>query len=276
MYRMQKLSVGTIGVVSSLLLCTGCAKTTPATDFESTVGKTATINVLTFSAAQKPANRLSAPLGIFTSLYLSTAGGVVNVQSAVTGVQGQMKLHSEPPPTSVDDTYQLLQDFASVMKADIPDMLNRSDDRPRVLNEYVEGLTNITDRGQIRLREINERIQILKQEQKQAQSENSSLEKEIKKSLSAGDYAAAAEQQKAQIDVQTRLNEVTSDLKLQTTLGNNFNTLITVSARRLQAINENREILVSGLKAVNIPGVEDLKVIDDVKSNQRGLGISIF
>lgn len=269
-----------VGVATGLLLAgslTGCSTSkSEDSNITSNAAKQAAAAGMLLYTAAKPVERLSAPLGVFTSVYLSTVGGFFPVQSAMVGVQGQMKLNVSVP-TDSDDTYRLLEEFAGAMKTDIPDLLNRSGDRPRVLNEYIDGLTNITERSMIRLREISARLADLKAEQRRLQRENSALEKSIKKQLDAADYAAAAEQQKSLSEIQGQLSAVTTDVKIHDTLESNFESLIAVSGRRLKAIDENRELLVSGLRAVDIPGVEDLKIIDS-GTNRRsgGGGIPIF
>lgn len=256
---------------SALLLCSCSTTKTPDTQQPNvaTVNAVNAIQMVTAAVSRglESFTRPTAPLGLFAGLYLSQSG-FLPVRGALTGVQGQSKFTAPLNPGTDAETFSLLQEFGSVLKVNIPDMLNRSSNRADTLNQYVGGLANITVRAQRKSEELNGAISQLQTDERAAQSVVTQYQRAVSQAMKDQDYAGAAVQQQSLGDAQTKLSVIQNKLKLTQTIFNTYKQLLDISAKRSDAISKNREVLVAGLGVVNVPGIEDLGILQQV--NGRG------
>lgn len=214
--------------------------------------------------------RPSATLGVYTSLYLSQ-GGFFGVQSALAGIDAQLALLRPIDPDSLDEAYLLLQEFGGVLQVDIPDMLNRSTDRPMALNEYLSGLTNITTRAEQKTNELDAAIDQRNRDKQADQRVLSDIEKQIRNALREDDYATAGALQRQKSEAQAVVDETNSDIKRLRDVHAIYEDLLDLSKERSEAIQANREPLIAGLTVVDVPGIEELDVLIEQgrRSNSR-------
>lgn len=214
--------------------------------------------------------RPSAPLGLYTSLFLAQHG-FIPVTAAMQGVDVQMAINAPKNPINADDTFALLQEFGSVLQINIPDLLNRSQDRPTTLNDYMTGLGNITTRAQNRVKDLSATQDRLKLEQSDASAAVNAMQQSINKALQQKDYETLGSLQQPLQDAQTKLAGIQTEQKQTASILKTYNDLTALSVKRQQAINDNRAILLSGLKVVNVPGIEDLNILNTANSqSSRG------
>lgn len=209
-------------------------------------------------------------IGIYAAMYLGD-GLTVPVRAAVLGVEAQIKIQSrKSSPQQLESLYGLLQEFAAVLHVDVVDLLNRSDDRVRTLDTYVIGLGNITERSRRRTEDLDEQIAALEAEQKTLKAEATKTGREHKNAITLNDYATAEELQATLNEQKGQLS--TNDLQLDElyVLQDVFTELLEIAHARLLAIDGNREIIIAGLRVVDIPGVEDLGVIEGKARSKRG------
>lgn len=204
----------------------------------------------------------SAPLGFYVSTYL--AGGTTPAVTApLTGVTAQEKLHTEYDPMKSTDTFALLQQLGNTLQVNIPDLLNRSTDRPGTLNTYFDALQNITERGKRTLTDLTTHLDSIQKDQKAQNSVVSDLQKRRDQASRSSDYATVGGLQQSLGDEQTKLAGIDADVKATKDTVQSFQTLLALADKRIAAITSNREILLSGLKVIDVPGTENLDIIQN-------------
>ncbi len=218
--------------------------------------------------------RPSALLSIYTNIFLAD-GLAVPVSAAMTGIQAQLLLSAAPSAENMDDLYSLLEEFGAVLHVDVADLLNRSDDRAKTLDAYDIGLRNITERSARRAADLKQQIATVKAEQQQDRKTVSGLDKEVKNAVKAKDFAAAQDKQKELLTAQTALTTIQLQAQELTNLQATFADLLTIAKTRISALDSNRELLIAGLRAVDVPGVDDLGVIQSRTGKARS-GTSKF
>ncbi len=266
------------GVLLSLSILSACSKQAakPA-ELPTVSAPQAGVMVGTEIVPPNLAARPSSLIGLYTSLFLADQGGFFPVHAAAAGVLAQVTFHGTPSPGTMDDTYSLLQEFGTVLQVDVNDILNRSDNRAQTLDEYLTGLHNITVRARQRSSDLSEYVQTLQAQDRAGRQAVSDLQTSVQKALQAKDYATLATLQQDMTTEQTKLAQIESNLKSQTVIQNAFKTLLQVSQQRTDAITQNREVLVAGLKVVNVPGIQDLGILEGLNGKSGGsFGGSVF
>lgn len=205
--------------------------------------------------------RPSANMGLFTALYISQSG-FFPVVAALRGIVAEVNLHSSKDLGSDSETYALLQEFGGVLRTDVPDMLNRSSDRARSLNEYMAGLENITLRSERKADELDGAITELTADQKEKRTRVNEIQRTISTALRDQDYAAAAAEQQNLGEAQSALSEVETKLNVTKNVARTYRTLLGIADKRKKAIDANREVIIAGLTVVQLPGIEDLDILE--------------
>lgn len=245
-----------------------CSKSNNDSNLTVSGAHMAALDILVVQNAKPQVTRPSSPLGVFTGLYLS-GDDFQPVNAARGGVLAQLKLAGKPTQEEIDNTYQLLQDFGSVLQVDIADLLNRSDNRADTLNQYVTGLTNITERSTRKAAELQTEIDSLTLDQRTKQQTVSTIDRAARKALSDKEYVTAGEQQQELSKAESALAEATTKVQQERKILSTFQNLLQAAARRKDAIEQNREILVAGLKVVNVPGAENLGIYENGAGSTR-------
>ena len=212
--------------------------------------------------------RPAAPLGIYTAIYLSS-GGFYAVAGAVNAAMAQVKLTGKPSQDVLDTTLALLQEFDTVMQVDVTDLLNRSDNRAGTLDAYLQGLKNITARATQRTTEIEQYTTSLEKSRKELRGQVSAVDRAARDALKSQDYVLAGEKQQELGTLQGELAKTDSSLKQQQQVRNSYDELIKLSGTRIGAIEENREILIAGLKVNNVPGADSLGILETQNGTRR-------
>ena len=239
---------------------------------DSTLEVTSARYALTFGdiirGPRRVLNRPSSSLGIFAGLFLS-AGNFVDNQSALQGVQAQAAYHAEPGEEQLEDTFALLQEFGAVLQVDVPDLLNRSDNRTETFNRYLEGLSNITERSTRRADELRENLDTLEEEERVQRRAASDLDRAIRNAIADQDYVTAGEMQPELAKAQGVLAETESKVAQQEVVVESFDDLLEVAERQKTVLEENREVILAGLRVVDLPGAESLGILENATTRRR-------
>ncbi len=219
------------------------------------------------TGARTVINRPSASIGVFTGLYLA-GGGFFGSTSARTGVMAQAQYHAKPAG-DLDDTFALLTEFGTILGVDVADLLNRSADRTETMNNYLEGLQNITERAKLRWEELGTDLKELQAEQREARTAANALDREVRNALQTEDYATAGEKQPELAEAESKVAELDSNVRQLQDVIRTYDKLIEVADKRILAITENREILIAGQKVINVPGTESLGVLEEERIRSR-------
>lgn len=187
------------------------------------------------------------------------------------GIIAQMKLLSGEVTVDSEETFLLLQEFGGILQVDVVEILNQSEDRPSTLNIYVNTLENITERATMMLAELEAEKEALEEQRKTERETVRDQENEIEDALENKDFNLAGTLQPALLEAQKKLSETETNLDQTDAIIDIYEDLIEVGEKRLIAIDENRGILIAGLRVVEVPGIEDIGVLEEAE-RLRGLG----
>ncbi len=204
--------------------------------------------------------RSAALLGIFVSEYVSVAPTALAAEGGLKGIGVQMQI-AIAQHTVQDPDFDLLQAFADALQVDVPDMLNRSTDRQQTLDTYRDALTNVASRSNDRFKELSTSLTDLKAQLRDLGKKKSDADRALKTALKNKDFADAGEKQKAVNETQSAFAETDLKRKQVEDLLSTLGKLLTLYGEKIQAINANREVLISGAKVVDVPGIDELDIL---------------
>lgn len=254
-----------------MIVLSACSGRQKATQISVSGGRSAVLTIHTIVNRDLPPTivRSAALLGLYVSEYIATSAAAQGVESALLGVGVQSHLMETQGNVS-DPDFDLLQTFADALQVDVADLLNRSPDRRQSLDLYADALTNVATKANDRYKQIVNAIDELKKLNREHQSAKNVAARELKKALDDKAFSEASEKQKKLLEAEEALAE--SDLKLRelTELSKTLDKLLTLYGEKILAIEQNREILISGMKVVDVPGIEDLKIIQRSKGGNLG------
>ncbi|MBI3332083.1 hypothetical protein HYZ99_03955 [Candidatus Peregrinibacteria bacterium] len=219
-------------------------------------------------------SRPSPMLGLFVSLYLER-GTVFAESSALRGLGATVQLEAGDR-MSLDDTFALLQELGTALQVDVPELLNRSQNRAETLNQYLSQLHSVARRSFTRNQQLEGELEALSERQREERAAVTAIQRVINKALREKDYGTAGAEQKSLVTAQTKLDMTEGELERMRDIQRAFRDLLEIAEERVTAIEQNREILIAGLSVVELPGIEDLGIIMDSEGEGRRRGESIF
>ena len=211
--------------------------------------------------------RPSGMLGVFVVSFIAERE-TQNFHGAARGV-GAILLLAEDQQVNLDETFLLLSELGSILQVDTADMLNRSDNRAEALNMYIESLQNIGDRSTAKAEELDSLLDGLRERQRTQQKVETDIDRAINKALRDKDYATAGSLQPTLIEEQKKLTEIQGEGERTRQILDAFKDMLKIAEERLVAIEQNKEILIAGLKVIELPGVKELKILEDI--NRRDI-----
>ncbi|MDP7247463.1 MAG: hypothetical protein QF741_02460 [Candidatus Peribacteraceae bacterium] len=253
--------------IASALILVSCGKDAgqtpedPESKLKVSGPKSSLISVIYAGKSTLP-TRLSRPsssLGAFVSLYLSQ-NHMMKVISALEGIDVQVKF-AQANSIETDETFDLLQEYGTILQVDIIDMLNRSLDRDKAINRYLESLKGMNKRIEVKITELDERADSIKEERRAKKKEVREVEKFVRHALKEKKYAAAGPKQEELAKLESELAEIETKESQNKKIIKITKKLLKVGLEREEAIDKNREILISGLKVIEVPGLEDLGIV---------------
>ena len=205
--------------------------------------------------------RPSASIGIFAGLF--TAQGLfLPTKSALSGIDAQKSIIEGQIDSDTDESFALLQEVGSILQVDIKDMLNRSEERASALDEFTKTLKNteiLVERKLTELEALEEELNTrLREERKIART----LDRDIKKALRDQDYGKAADIEPDLAKANAAVAETDTKHTRAEDMIDRFQALLGITEKRIQALENNREILIAGIRTIDVPGLQDLGVLD--------------
>jgi len=149
------------------------------------------------------------------------------------------------------------------LQVNVPDLMNRSSDRAKALDEYLATLVGAAQRSQDMLLSLEEELDQVGEDRRDKRDALNDIQSRINSALREEDYATAGANQEAlalareessQLENQERQIRNTIDL---------YEELLEVAEERVLAIQQNREVLIAGLKVVEVPGIEPLGILEE-------------
>lgn len=267
-----------LGLCALCLVIAGCSSRTPTPDVKmafpvlEAVGwasELARIDSLPLQFA-----RPSAMLGTFVANALAEAS-TSPAQTALLGVEVQEWLRgdgqTEDPPSD-QDRYAFLQEFATGLAVDVPDLLNRSPNRGARLDAYVRDMQDLLTRALALQSDLEAEDDSLTANRKEQQSTLGRLTKAQREAVKAADFTQAGELQVQVDETEAALQETERTLREVTDVQKTLKSLLALGTERQAAMEANREALVTGLQVVDLPHAVELGVLrqDQERESRRG------
>lgn len=266
----MKKAILPLFVTSLLLMLSACGqqKSAPEETRQGVSGgRSATVSIdqLISTTMKNRISRHAALLGVFISEYISFVQTSMASQGALNGISVDTHL-MEQQSTITDPDFILLQAFADALQVDFVDLLNRSTNRQETLDTFMTSLTNVAARANERFQVLTGTLAEIKTQLRAQSKERSDAERDLKKAISKKDFSQAGEQQKSVLEKQQAYAE--TDLKAKQTddIISTLNSLLTLYGEKSLAIKQNREVLIAGNRIVDVPGIEELQIIERKKS----------
>jgi len=212
--------------------------------------------------------RPSALLGIFSSTFLSRSAEAA-VSTALAGVEIQQALIMQNRE-HVSESFAILSALSDTLEVNITDMLNRAPKRQETLDIYTESLNSLFEQAKDQTEGLAQEQREKDADAKAKRAFATSIQRDVTKARANKDYTTVSQKQEQLVEAQTDLAEAEAKVKEVKLTLSVLTELIDVAAERLSAITENREILISGLKVVDVPGIEDLGIL--LQRNSRSGG----
>ena len=106
-----------------------------------------------------------------------------------------------------------------------------------------------------------------------AQKTLSDIRKRLNDAKVKNDFATSGSLQKDLVDAQTNVAQINAQQQETRDTLTTYKNLATIADERIKAIEENREALISGLKVVDIPGIDSLGILQGGSSKPGGTSI---
>lgn len=263
-----------IGVALSLFLVlvfAACASEKPAAELVKVSGARSgvfSVDRIIRTVRGSDTVRRAALMGVYVSSYLAESAHATSVLGGLegVGVQSQMMILQN---TIRDPDFDLIQAFADALQVDVADLLNRSVNREETLGTYTEALTNVATRSNERYKEL---VQLLEQVREAARVENkerSAADRDLKEALRKKDFSNAGELQKLVNEKQAAFAETDLQRKQLEDIVETFSAFLTLYGQKILAIEKNREPLIAGTKVIDIPGAEEIRVLERERARRR-------
>lgn len=266
-----------VGSVILTALLVGC-KATEQTSTSKAVsgGRSAVVSIDRIIAVSttNSMQRRAALLGVFIAEYISFAETANAAQGALNGIATDDALTMKQNAVT-DPDFDLLQAFADALQVDVSDLLNRSQNRQQSLDTYATALTNVGARANQRYGELSRTNDELKTLLRTESKERSDAERALQSAIKSKEFSEAGELQKTVLEKQRAYAETDLKRKEVEDVASTLNSLLTLYQSKIFAIERNREILIAGNRIVDVPGIEELKIIERTKASRttgRGAG----
>ena len=271
---MVKRKVAIILILFSLAL-TGCGKNDEKEELRVSGARSALTIMHIVSKENVKIDRPSAIIGIYSALFASQ-GTFLPVTSAAIGIKAASKVLSGQGNTETSETFALLQEVGMVLQVNIIDQLNRSTDRVKFLDEYLQSLRNAGSIVERKLIELEAQSDSLSDTRKAQRKEVRDVQRKLRTAMKDQNYSDAALLEEELAEKSGILAETEIREKSTEDVIDRYEALRDIAAKKLQAVSNNREILIAGLKVIEVPGIEDLRILEEGSKWRKNKGESIF
>lgn len=157
---------------------------------------------------------------------------------------------------------ELLGILVKLLDTDVQNLLNAAQNREDALQAYIDSLSSHAQRGHIRLRAMQDDAERSTDEKKRAESRIRELRSEIGDAIGGGETNRVSALTDELILKQKALGEAEADIIVKEFLASAYEDVLTPIGERLDAMNANRDALVKGVRVIEMPGVEELKILE--------------
>ena len=270
----RKSVIATIVIPSLLLASCGGSEEVPAEVYASGA-KSAIATLEQLIKRSITLNRPSANLGVFVTLYTSQ-GIILPTQGALLGMDAMARFLEAQSRSNTDENFALLREVGAVLQVNIVDTLNRSTKRAEALDIYIQSLRNVIVLAERKMQELEVLYENQRTETRDKRGEIRDLEKKLRTALKNQDYGEASEIEEQLTGITTDHAEIEIKTDQTKDMIDRFEALIEVAKERQQAVENNREILIAGLRVIDVPGIKDLNILEKGRPWSKRGSTSIF
>jgi len=258
---MKKLySIGLL--FGALVLLSSCLPEKEEPELIQVDGSKASVyTTLSLLVPEITSERPTALLGTYSSIYLGQ-GVFLPVKSAELGIESQEKILVGQVKLESSETFSLLKEFGVILQVDVVDVLNRSADREKTLDTYIRSLANIMTLADRKIKELETLEDKYKDEARKKKRAVRDTERIVSKALRDEEFELAGSKQEELTNAKTELAEVEAQQDQVEDVLKPYEKMLEIGQERLNAINKNKRILIAGLKVVEVPGIEELDILE--------------
>lgn len=251
---------------SFALIATGCSRTTEENNLEVS-GSTSALSSIHLVEQVVFSIRPSASLGVYVAQYLAQ-GIYLPARTALAGIDAQWDIITGADDSGREEVFLLLEELGSLLQVNVPDMLNRSANRPDALNEYVDALRSATRATDQKRKELTVLLEEQENTTKEEKRITNDLEKEVRDATKNEDYSTAGRLQEDLIKQKAILAEAEAQEDQTSEILESYDDLVTISVERLNAIARNRDAILAGVTVMEVPGIDDLDLLEKVRRSR--------
>lgn len=264
MQRKTSLRCGSLAML--LLVLAACSRTdSDGTNATTEIGLDAIPPLLLLAIPTTETRKPSAMLGSFLALYLAESD-ITDTKSAIGGVETLAVLLGLQEETTTEELYALIAELGQLLQVDVRDILNRSENRTGTLNTYMDSLTNVGTIGRKKQIELEELLDQKREELSAERKVVTGIERDINTALRDEDYATAGAKQPQLQEERQKLSTIENSIERSRETERLLAKLLDIAEARALAIEQNREVLIAGLKVVDLPGIDDLGILEKVRT----------
>ena len=166
------------------------------------------------------------------------------------------------PDNKVKEDTELLETLIKLLATDVQNLLNRSPNREVALENYIKTIESHVQKGHIRLLSLRNREEDLRDDTKRLERSSKDIRDELDSAINEGRASSVSALTNQLVARQTELAEARADLSVTSRILEALEEIIEPLGERIDAIKLNREPLIKGVHVIDIPGVDDLKIIE--------------
>jgi hypothetical protein len=166
------------------------------------------------------------------------------------------------PESGVKADTELLEIFIELLSADVQGLLNQSANREDALDNYIKSIESHTQKGHIRLLSLQNREDDLHDDTKRLERGTRDVRNQLDDAISEGRSSIVSALTNELVGRQTKLAEAQAELAVTSRLVEAFGEILEPLGERIDAIKRNRDPLIKGVRVIDMPGVDDLKIIE--------------
>lgn len=267
--------LSSIALLGTLCLALGsCGGTAPSSGETAQVSgaRSAVFVIEDLMDSQVASVRPGALIGLYVTEFLSR-GTAAAVQSALKGIDAQTALAAETSDEPTDEDFELLQAFADALSVDVPELLNRSSDREETLSRYIDALRNVGTRAKTRFDELGVAIENIRDTQREQNKEVTDVKRRQRDAVREKDFTTASELQRELNELEAGVADTELKLSQTRNIEETFDDLLAIYGERLLALEANRQALITGVTVVDVPGADELEILNTPSRRDQRRGI---
>lgn len=219
-------------------------------------------------------NRPTSVLGVYVTSFLS-GNAVAQTRSALDGIQAQLQLYfGQQADTAAVSS--VLEQLGTTLQVSIPELLNRSSDRSKTLDEYIAFLETAATEARAVYDDLGVQRKELDAQSTLKRKEVTTLKRDVDRAVKNKDFALAGGNQELLGIAQAKLSEIDTERKQLQSTQELLKDLLEIGKERHTAILQNRDALIAGVTVVDVPGVDDLGVLRNAGRSVRNSSSSPF